>query len=91
MGGLRVTGHLTTSQTDVTNTTLAIAHGMFGQLTFAAFVVLAVVSSRRWKDRAARPIASARRRRPSRSAVLVEAIVPLFLGACYRHLARRRS
>ena len=90
MGGLRVTGHLTTSQTDVTpNTTLAIAHGMFGQLTFAAFVVLAVVSSRRWKDRAAHPIASTEAGGDRAwSAVLVGAIVlQLFLGACYRHLA----
>ena len=90
MGGLRVTGHLTDSQVDVRpNTALAIAHGMFGQLTFMAFVVLAAVSSRRWRDTSVRPIvingAGGDR---TWSMVLVLAIVmQLFLGACYRHLA----
>ena len=90
MGGLRVTGHLTDSQVDVSpNTALAIAHGMFGQLTFMAFVVLAAVSSRRWRDDSIRPVklseASGDR---AWSTVLVVAIVmQLFLGACYRHLA----
>lgn len=90
MGGLRVTGHLTDSQTDVRPSTgLAIAHGMFGQLTFAAFVVLAVVSGRRWRDTdlpaVERPEAGGDR---TWSMLLVGALLlQLFLGACYRHLA----
>lgn len=90
MGGLRVTGHLTGSQTDVRPSTgLAIAHGMFGQLTFAAFVVLALVSGRWWRDAATAPV-----ERPEAggdrtwSLLLVGSLVlQLFLGACYRHLA----
>lgn len=90
MGGLRVTGHLTDSQTDVRPSTgLAIAHGMFGQFTFAAFVVLAVVCGRRWRDERVpaveRPEAAGDR---TWSTLLVAALViQLFLGACYRHLA----
>ena len=90
MGGLRVTGHLTDSQVDVRpNTALAIAHGMFGQLTFMAFVVLAAVSSRRWRDSSIRPVALPEAGGDRAwSMVLVAAIVmQLFLGACYRHLA----
>lgn len=89
MGGLRVTGHLTTSQTDVRpSTILAIAHGMFGQFTFAAFVLLAIVSSRRWRG-AERPIASpfARLDRTWTSLLVGALVLQLFLGACYRHFA----
>ncbi len=90
MGGLRVTGHLTDSQVDVRpNTTLGIAHGMFGQLTFAAFVTLAAVSSRRWRDAANRPatMPEAGGDRLWSSLLLGAIVLQLFLGACYRHLA----
>ncbi|MBC04436.1 MAG: hypothetical protein CMJ34_14215 [Phycisphaerae bacterium] len=90
MGGLRVTGHLTDSQVDVRpNTALAIAHGMFGQLTFMAFVVLAAVSSRRWRDASIRPVVVPEAGGDRNwSMILVAAIIlQLFLGACYRHLA----
>ncbi|MCP4834676.1 MAG: hypothetical protein GY895_07900 [Phycisphaera sp.] len=90
MGGLRVTGHLTDSQVDVRpSTSLAIAHGMFGQLTFMAFVVLAAVSSRRWRDPSTRPVTIPEAGGDRLwSTLLVAAIVlQLFLGACYRHLA----
>ncbi|MCH2161178.1 MAG: COX15/CtaA family protein, partial [Phycisphaerales bacterium] len=47
MGGLRVTGQLTLSQENTTpNIILAIAHGIFGQVVFAGFCLLAVASSR---------------------------------------------
>ena len=90
MGGLRVTGHLTDSQVDVRpNTTLAIAHGMFGQFTFMAFVMLAAVSSRRWRDTSLRPVAipEAGGDRTWSALLLVAIVLQLFLGACYRHLA----
>ncbi len=89
MGGLRVTGHLTTSQTDVRpSTVLAIAHGMFGQFTFAAFVLLAVVSGRRWRGDG-HPIKSpsARLDRTWSSLLVAALVLQLFMGACYRHLA----
>ena len=89
MGGLRVTGHLTTSQTDVRpSTILAIAHGMFGQFTFAAFVLLAIVSSRRWRG-VELPITSpfARLDRTWSSLLVGALVFQLFLGACYRHFA----
>ena len=90
MGGLRVTGHLTDSQVDVQpNTVLAIAHGMFGQLTFAAFVALAAVSSRRWRNDAIRPVqlSGAGGARTWSGLLLASIIIQLFLGACYRHLS----
>ena len=90
MGGLRVTGHLTDSQVDVQpSTVLAIAHGMFGQLTFAAFVALAALSSRRCRDESIRParIPEARGDRTWSGLLLGAIILQLFLGACYRHLA----
>ncbi len=90
MGGLRVTGHLTDSQTDVRpSTALAIAHGMFGQFTFAAFVVLALVSSRSWRNDMlfARPITGAAGDRTWSFLLVGSLILQLFLGACYRHLA----
>ena len=90
MGGLRVTGHLTDSQVDVRpNTGLAIAHGMFGQLTFMAFVVLAAVSSRRWRDGSIQPVklSEAGGDRAWSMILVVAIVMQLFLGACYRHLA----
>ena len=90
MGGLRVTGHLTDSQVDVQpSTVLAIAHGMFGQLTFAAFVALAAISSRRWRNTSVRPVrlAAAGGDRTWSGLLLAAIILQLFLGACYRHLA----
>lgn len=90
LGGLRVTGSLTsaTSGTELTpSTLLAIVHGMFGQIVFATACVLACVTSRAWKS--ATPVmgingASAVRALPI---VLVAGfLVQLFLGASYRHL-----
>ena len=94
MGGLRVTGHLTDSQTDVTpSTTLAIAHGMFGQFTFAAFVVLALVSSRAWRrNRQAVLAQAAGDRQWAIMLVARRLVLQLFLGVLptSRHAAARR-
>ena len=90
MGGLRVTGEFTTSQTEVDpSTAFAVAHGVFGQLTFAAFVALATVSSRRWRDSAS-PAVSIPEEDGDRhwsSMLLAALLIQLFLGACYRHFA----
>jgi cytochrome c oxidase assembly protein subunit 15 len=90
MGGLRVTGEFTTSQTEVDPSTgFAVAHGVFGQLTFAAFVALATVSSRRWRDKASPAIAIPEEDgdRYWSSMLLAALLIQLFLGACYRHFA----
>lgn len=52
MGGLRVTGHITLSQDAVNlapSVPLAVAHGVFGQMVFATFCLIAVLCGRRWK------------------------------------------
>ena len=90
LGGLRVTGRLTSATSGVElqpSTLLAIAHGMFGQIVFATACVIAVVTSRTWRDAVpAGGIADAGRVR-SMPVVLVGALlVQLFLGASYRHL-----
>ncbi len=90
MGGLRVTGEFTTSQTEVEpSTAFAVAHGVFGQLTFAAFVALAAVSSRRWRDKTSPAISIPEEDgdRAWSSMLLAALLIQLFLGACYRHFA----
>lgn len=101
MGGLRVTGHLTlsTSPEDMRpSTTLAIVHGVFGQVVFGSMALLTALLSRSWIALSAPMIdggaGSVRRKsHPSAgtdqalSALLVLAlVVQLVLGACYRHL-----
>ena len=90
LGGLRVTGNLTTATSGIElqpSTLLAIAHGMFGQIVFATACVIAVVTSAAWRDATpAQGIPDAARVR-SLPIVLVGALlVQLFLGASYRHL-----
>ncbi|MAH64936.1 MAG: hypothetical protein CMJ27_00865 [Phycisphaerae bacterium] len=90
MGGLRVTGEFTTSQTEVDpSTAFALAHGVFGQLTFAAFATLAVVSSRRWRNPATEAIAvpNGGQDRSLSTLLVVALVLQLVLGACYRHFA----
>ena len=90
MGGLRVTGEFTTSQTEVTpSTTFAIAHGVFGQLTFAAFATLAVVSGRRWRNPAVEAVVvpNGGQDRGFSTLLVVGLVLQLLLGACYRHFA----
>jgi len=89
LGGLRVTGRLTLA-TDPAGTdpniALAIIHGVFGQLVFAALVVAAVIRTRRWAD-AGEPVEA-----PTAStdrffgvALVVALILQLVLGALVRH------
>lgn len=89
MGGLRVTGKLTLSQ-DPSETApsiaLAVAHGAFAQLFLSMLVVLAVISTRRWREL---PRATAGQTVSSdfvASALLVGAIfTQIVLGAIFRH------
>jgi cytochrome c oxidase assembly protein subunit 15 len=93
LGGLRVTGRFTFSthpeDTDP-NTILAIVHGVFGQLVFAALVALAVVRTRRWGDEARgdpRLALSANTDRVFGAALVVALVVQLVLGALVRHFS----
>ena len=90
MGGLRVTGMLTLAQDRTLlapSTLIAIAHGVFGQLVFAAAALLAAVTSATWV--APTPALAAPAGPGTRTAALVAPCVllfQLFLGAAYRHL-----
>ncbi len=85
MGGLRVTGHLTSSQevADVRpSTAFAIVHGVLGQVVFSLFCVVAVAMSRTWRVAADLP-------RPRRGAALAAVTIAtlllhLYLGATFR-------
>ncbi|MFM7050579.1 MAG: COX15/CtaA family protein [Planctomycetota bacterium] len=90
LGGLRVTGTLTTATSGLElrpSTLLAIAHGMFGQIVFATACVIACAASYAWlaaKPRAGIEHASRLRALPVALTALL--LVQLFLGASYRHL-----
>lgn len=90
LGGLRVTGRLTTATAGTElqpSTLLAIVHGMFGQIVFATACVIAVVTSRTWRN--ASPvagIADASRLRSLPVVLVIALLVQLMLGASYRHL-----
>ena len=90
MGGLRVTGNLTTATSGIElqpSTLLAIAHGMFGQIVFALACVIACVASRGWIE--ATPKAGVDRADLVRAmpiALVVLLVTQLFLVASYRHL-----
>jgi len=91
LGGLRVTGRFTTSQSPADtapNIFLAIVHGVLGQVCFAMIVSIAVFMSTTWRGNAtatARPSVSTDR---SLSVLLVALLIlQLVLGAIQRHLA----
>jgi cytochrome c oxidase assembly protein subunit 15 len=89
MGGLRVTGRFTTSMSPAEtapNLTLALVHGVFGQLFFATMIALAVFCSRGWWE-APTPRHHADASKEHRwSALLIAALViQLVLGAVVRH------
>jgi cytochrome c oxidase assembly protein subunit 15 len=90
LGGLRVTGRLTTATSGLElqpSTLLAIVHGMFGQIVLATACVLAVVTSAgfaRVTPVSAGPAASRLRALPL--VLVVALLAQLFLGASYRHL-----
>lgn len=91
LGGLRVTGHFTMSSSPTQthpDLTLAVVHGISGQLFLALMVALAVVVSRFWKN--AGPAASVPASRTDRTLLgllLGALLVQLVLGALQRHLS----
>jgi heme A synthase len=91
LGGLRVTGHFTLStrpaDTDP-KVLLAIIHGVFGQLVFAALVALAAARARRWTTLGGpTPAASAGTDRAFGAALITLIITQLVLGALVRHFS----
>jgi cytochrome c oxidase assembly protein subunit 15 len=68
---------------------IAMLHGVFGQLTFAAFVALAVLSSRRWRDGEDAEGSAAAPKPAARRGIIVAMALLLFtqlvLGAVMRH------
>lgn len=90
LGGLRVTGHFTWSDSpDVTrpNLTLAMVHGVAGQVFFAWMVAIAAVCSRTWRERTgARTDDGAGTDRSLAATLLVVLVVQLILGVRARHL-----
>ena len=88
MGGLRVTGEFTMSQQGTTpSVTLAIIHGVFGQIVFACFCWLAISSSRAWREAHGREASQeGEKNRLVSSALAIALLIQLLLGACYRHL-----
>ncbi len=90
LGGLRVTGHLTFAEARShmdPSTTLAIVHGVFGQLFFGVLVALTAICSRTWllgPKPAAK--ASARFDRTLSWVLVGLLMVQLALGSILRHI-----
>jgi heme A synthase len=90
LGGFRVTGHLTFSQDPAEmnpKTSLAIVHGVFGQVVFTLLMAVAVLTSTTWYNSV--PAGDSPRRRTDRlldAALPVLLLVQLSLGALVRHL-----
>lgn len=90
LGGLRVTGvfTLSTSPEDVApSITLAIVHGVLGQLVFGVVISLAAVTSATWKRLTSAPlVANARADIGLGTALVIALVVQLLLGALLRHI-----
>ncbi len=91
LGGLRVTGHFTLSDSAAAvapSLTLAVVHGVLGQLVFGLMVVLATVTAPRWRGgEPALPARGAQLDRSLTRLVLAALLVQIGLGALLRHLA----
>jgi heme A synthase len=90
LGGLRVTGHFTTSTSlaDVApSLPLAVAHGVLGQLLLATMVALVTLTSPAWRSAAA-PVGhpAAATARALSVTLPVVLLLQLVLGAVQRHL-----
>jgi heme A synthase len=90
LGGLRVTGvfTLSTNVADVApSITLAIIHGVVGQLVFGSIVAIAAATSGTWKRlREAPPVANPRPDISLNLVLVAMLIIQLLLGALLRHI-----
>jgi len=91
LGGLRVTGGFTTSTNAgdmAPSLTIAVVHGVLGQIFLGLVVSLAVVTSRRWLTAPpAEASASVAADRKLQFWLVLTLLVQLVLGAAQRHLA----
>jgi cytochrome c oxidase assembly protein subunit 15 len=89
LGGLRVTGHFTlsTSHADMApNITIAMVHGVLGQLFFALLVAVTVATSATWEAGRSPAAVSAAATDRSLTVLLVALLVlQLILGVILRH------
>ncbi len=92
LGGLRVTGHFTTSTSPADtrpSLALAVVHGVTGQLFFGALVALSAFTSATWISRRAATRGGSASTDQGISAVLVGALIlQLIAGAILRHTDR---
>jgi cytochrome c oxidase assembly protein subunit 15 len=90
MGGLRVTGRPTLSQTpeDLSpSIALAVVHGVLGQSFFGLLIALGVFATRSWRTEPARDrTRSAGTDRKLSIALVVVLLIQLVLGALVRHI-----
>ncbi|MDY7110397.1 MAG: COX15/CtaA family protein [Planctomycetota bacterium] len=88
MGGLRVTGSPTLAEQPDTepSLTLAIIHGVFGQVFLVVVLLLWAFTTRRWREARAEPTASAGIEGTLLTVLVALALVQLVFGALYRHL-----
>lgn len=92
LGGLRVTGHFTTSTSPEIvrpNLTLALVHGVVAQIFFALLATIAVFTSRTWKERERAGSIRGGSSEATLARLLMGALLfQLFLGVHVRHLGR---
>jgi cytochrome c oxidase assembly protein subunit 15 len=92
LGGLRVTGRLTLSTVPedmVPSIALAVVHGVLGQVFLGLMVLLAAVTSTRWREAPPPTLAASSASDRTLQAGLVAALVlQLVLGAVQRHVAQ---
>ena len=88
MGGLRVTGSPTLDVAPETepSLTLAIIHGVFGQVFLVIVLLLWTFTTQTWREARAEPTASAGVERTLLMVLVVLTLVQLVFGALYRHL-----
>jgi cytochrome c oxidase assembly protein subunit 15 len=88
LGGLRVTGHFTWSDSpEITRPSLALAmvHGVTGQVFLALMVAIAAFTSRSWRDLAPATTPAASTDRALSGALLGALGIQLLLGVRVRH------
>jgi cytochrome c oxidase assembly protein subunit 15 len=88
MGGLRVTGSPTLAEQPATepSLTLAIIHGVFGQVFLIVVLLLWAFITRAWREARAEQTASAKIEHTLLAILVVFTFVQLIFGALYRHL-----
>ncbi|MSR44657.1 MAG: hypothetical protein EXS15_04770 [Phycisphaerales bacterium] len=88
MGALRVTGNFTLSQESADlapSTAIGVVHGIFGQVVFALFCLIAALCGARWKSPATQVAGDTVTGRRMSALLIAVLFVQLASGAIYRH------